>query len=255
MPRALIDNELEGIMLKATSYTIRTAIVVAAVVVIQSAALAQERVDRSHQPAIRVTGEATVAVKPDQAVIDIGVVTQAQSAQAAATQNAQKTDAVIADLRKAMGAGADIKTISYSLSPNYRYPREGGQPTIAGYIASNIVQVKMSDLTQVGKIIDLATQSGANNIHGLRFTLKDEFAARSKALAEAAIQARAKADTLASALRLKVVRILQVEEGGSVGALPPIMYSRAEAAQATTPVEPGTIDVRATVVLTVEISQ
>jgi uncharacterized protein len=109
----------------------------------------------------------------------------------------------------------------------------------------------------VGKIIDLATQSGANNIQGLRFTLKDEMAARTRALAEAAVQARAKADVLASALRLKVVRVLQVEEGGAVAIPPPMpMYARAaEAAQVTTPVEPGTIDVRATVVLTVEVSQ
>lgn len=243
--------------MKAMRSSIRMAMILGMALLIQAAAFAQERSDKSLHPAIRVTGEATVSVKPDQAIIDIGVITQAANAQAAATQNAQKTDAVIAELKKALGAGADIKTIGYSLSPSYRYPREGGQPTITGYSASNIVQVKINDLTQVGKIIDLATQTGANTIHGLRFTLKDEMAARSKALADAAVQARAKADTLATALRLKVVRILQVEEGGAVAIPPPMpMYARAaEAAQVTTPVEPGTIDVRATVVLTVEVSQ
>ena len=219
-------------------------------------ALAQETSIKDSRPSIRVTGEATIKVSPDQAQIDIGVVTQAQNAQAAASQNAQKLDATIAALRKALGSGAEIKTISYSVSPNYRYPREGGQPTITGYTASNIVQVKTNDLTKVGSIIDTATQTGANTIHSLRFTLKDEQAARAQALREAAMKARAKAEALASALNLKIQRVLHVEEGGQISA--PIMYARAEMAQdaaVQTPIEAGTIDVQATVTLTVEVSQ
>src|SRR5215210_2305212 len=191
---------LEDQMKKATSKLIKIQLILAALAVAQITAQAQDATDKTPRPTIRVTGESTVTVKPDQAIIDIGVTTQSASAQTAASQNAQKTDAVIAEIRKALGAGADIKTISYSLNPNYRYPREGGQPTIDGYIASNIVQVKISDLTQVGKIIDLATQSGANNIQALRFTLKDEQAARLQALAEAATRARAKATVIATAL-------------------------------------------------------
>ncbi|HEX8087602.1 MAG TPA: SIMPL domain-containing protein [Blastocatellia bacterium] len=218
-------------------------------------AMAQDIPDRNPRPSIRVTGEAIIVAKPDQALIDVGVVTQAQNAQDAASQNAQKQEAVISALRKAMGAGADIKTTGYSLNPNYRYPERGGQPTITGYTASNTVQVKTGDLTQLGKIIDLATQSGANNIQSLRFMLKDEQAARANALREAAIRARAKADALASALGLRVQRVLFVEESGQATPLP--IYARAEmaAAPAQTPVEPGTIDVRALVTLTVEIAQ
>ena len=229
----------------------------AAMGVLHAEALAQASPDKPIRPTIRVSGEATVTAKPDQAEIAIGVVTQAATGQAAATQNAQKQDAVLSELRKTLGAAADIKTISYSLSPNYRYPKEGGQPTISGYTASNVVQIKTSDLAQVGKVIDLATQSGANTIQSLRFTLKDEQAVRSQALREAAIKARAKAEALASALGLKIVRVLNVDEGGQ-----PIrpVYEAAESMRAAgvaaqTPVEPGTIDVRATVTLTFEIAQ
>lgn len=217
------------------------------------AASAQEVVEKPPIPSIRVTGEATVTVKPDQAWIDIGVVTQAQTAEAAAAQNARQLDAALGELRKALGANADIKTISYSLNPNYRYPREGGKPTITGYTATNIVQVKMDDLTQVGKVIDLATQSGANTIHQLRFTLKDEQAAQAQALREAALKAKAKAEALAAALGLKITRVLSVAESGAVvRPVQDLAVARAEAA--TTPIEPGTIDVRATVTLTAEVS-
>ena len=221
-----------------------------------STALAQEASDRAVHPSIRVSGDATVSVKPDQAEISIGVVTQAQNAQAAATQNAQKQDAVISELRKALGAGAEIKTISYSLSPNYRYPKEGGQPTISGYTASNTVQVKTMNLSQVGKVIDLATESGANSIQALRFTLKDETSARTQALREASTKARLKAEAIASALGLKIQRILHVEEGVQMPR-PMVEYAdmaAVRAQSAPTPIESGSIDLRATVTLTVEVA-
>lgn len=221
-------------------------------------ALAQEPTDKMVRPTIRVTGDAIVTAKPDQAEINIGVVTQAQTGQAAASQNAQKQDAVISELRKALGQAAEIKTISYSLNPNYRYPKEGGPPTITGYTASNVVQVKTSNLAQVGRVIDLATESGANTIQSLRFTLKDETAARSQALREASNKARLKAEAIASALGLKIQRVLHVEEGGTI--IRPVEYGETmgamrAAAAAPTPIESGSIDVRATVTLTVEIAQ
>jgi uncharacterized protein YggE len=224
---------------------------------ISAVSLAQEKTDSMSRPTIRVSGDATVTVKPDEAEINIGVLTQADTAQAAATQNAQKQDAVISELKKMLGASADIKTIGYSVSPNYRYPKEGGQPTISGYTASNIVQVKTMNLAQVGKLIDLATQSGANNIQSLRFVLKDDSVARAQALREASTKARAKAETIASALGLKIQKVLRVEEGGST--IRPAfemgsgdgMALRAQAAP--TPIETGSIEVRAMITLTVEV--
>jgi uncharacterized protein len=220
-----------------------------------SAAWGQGSLDKPAYSSIRVTGEAAVTTKPDQAQIDVGVVTEAKNAQAAATENAEKLDAVLGELRKALGLGADIKSTSYSLTPVYHYPKEGGTPTITGYSATNVIQVKTSELTQVGKIIDTATQSSANRIQSLQFTLKDEQAVYIQALREAVTKARAKAEAIASALGLKTVRVLSVEEGGPLSR--PVyaegMQARA-AAPVQTPVEPGTIEVRARVTLTVEIA-
>lgn len=216
-----------------------------------SSSVAQETFNKL-PPSIRTSGEAVVTVQPDRARIDVGVVTQANSSQTAVSQNAQKLEATLARLRQLLGANADVKTVSYTLTPNYRYPREGGEPTITGYTATNIVRVTLDDLTRVGSVIDAASQAGANRIQSLQFTLKDEQAAQAQALREAAIKARRKAEALASALNVKIVRILSAAEGGSpVIPVRDIAFARAEAAQ--TPIEPGTIDVRAEVVLTVEI--
>ncbi len=219
-------------------------------------AAAQDTPERAPRPLIRVTGEATVSAKPDQAQIDIGVVTQAPTAQAAATQNAQQLEAVLAELRMALGPTANVKTTSYSLHPNYRYPREGGPPTITGYTATNVVQVRLDDLTGAGRVVDLAMKSGANQINRLQFTLKDEQPVRLEALRDAATKARSQAGALAAALGLKIVRVLSVAEGEPVVVRPiPVAAMRAAGAGAATPVEPGTIDVRATVTLEVEVAQ
>jgi uncharacterized protein YggE len=121
---------------------------------------------------------------------------------------------------------------------------------------ADVVQVKTHDLTQVGKLIEMATQSKANSIQGLQFGLKDERGVYAQALGEAAARAKAKAEAIASALGLRIMRVLVAEEGG----LPTRpLYAAAMPAQAgpapvQTPVEPGTLEVHATVTLTVEIA-
>jgi uncharacterized protein YggE len=206
---------------------------------------------------IRVTGVATVTAKPDRAHVDVGVVTQAPQSQTAASQNAQRLDAVLAALHKALGPGVDVRTISYSLNPDYQYHPNGGQPSISGYTATNVVRITLDDLGKIGNVIDTATQAGANRVPSIEFALRDEQATRVQALKEAAGKARAEADALAGALGLKVIRILTVEEGGPV-AVPLRTLSMAEARAGpmavTTPVQPGTIDVTANVTLTVEVA-
>ena len=218
--------------------------------------VAQDQQPKPRPPAtIQVEGDAVVHAKPDRAEVELGVVTQSPDAKTAAAQNAQKQDRVIQQLRSQVGQNLEIKTIGYSLNPNYVYPPQGGEPKITGYTASNIVQVRTDDLTQAGTIIDTAIKAGANNVQALRFSLKDETAVQMQALKEAATKARSKADALASSLNVRVVRVLNVVEGGDT--VVPI-YQRqmmAESAKmdVSTPVEPGTLEVRGRVTLTVEI--
>ena len=205
---------------------------------------------------IRVTGDARVTAKPDRVQIDIGVTTRAAQSQDAASQNARQVDAVLAAVRKATGPAAVLKTISYSLNPTYQYHSNGEEPTITGYSAVNVVQVTLDDLAKIGTVIDSATLAGANHVQGIQFTLRDQDAVRAEALRQAATRARAEAEVLAAALGLKVVRVLSAEEN-SPRVVPVRAYRgapRAAMATATaTPVEAGTLDVTADVMLTVEV--
>jgi len=204
---------------------------------------------------IRVTGNAVVTANPDRARIDVGVVTQSPQSQTAVSQNASKVETVLTALRKALGPNADIKTLSYSLNPDYQYRASGGPSTISGYSATNVVRVTVDDLAKVGVVIDTAAQAGANRLPSIQFALRDEQAVRAQAIKEAALKARAEADALASTLGLKVNRILTVEEGGPV-VIPmrEVMFARAATASESTPIQAGTIDVNASVQLTVEVS-
>jgi hypothetical protein len=225
------------------------------ILLLGTVAQAQQISDRPRTPSITVTGEATISAEPDQAEIDIGVVTQAKTAPDASKENAERLARVLAEVKKQLGKGDEVKTAGYSLAPNYRYP-QGGKPEIVGYTASNTLRIKTTNLNIVGRLIDSAMQAGANNVNRLVFTLKDELAAQLGALKMASAKAKLKAEAVASSLGLKIVRVAAVNEGERT--VQPIyrdrqvMAARAEAAP--TPVEPGTVEVRSTVSMTVEVS-
>jgi uncharacterized protein len=210
-------------------------------------------------PSITVSAEALVSVEPDQAEIDIGVVAEAKTAAQAAKDNATKLAAVVAEIKKLLKTGDQTKTVGYSVTPNYRTPnpREGGKPEIVGYTATNIVQVKMAGIQDVGRLIDAATAAGANRIQRLVFTLKDQDAAQREALRNATVKAKAKAEDVAKALAVKLVRVMSVAENER--SFQPFVRERAAASdmlaqQAPTPIESGTVQIRSSVTLVAEVT-
>jgi uncharacterized protein len=228
--------------------------ILALIIVAAPVLLAQE--DR-RPSSVNATAEAVVRTAPDRATLSIGVVTQAQTAAAAGEQNATQVQSVLAELRRVLGAKAEIRTTSYSVHPNMRYPRDGGEPRIAGYIARNVVEATIDDLKLIGPVIDAATKAGSNEIQQLQFSLKDEDAARRQALQDATRKARVNAETIASALGLRIVRVLSAGEAQTDVIRPMMadMKSMRMAEAAPTPVEPGNIEVRARVSLVLEVAQ
>lgn len=226
----------------------------AAVLGLPSAAEAQTVVQGP--PAISVTGHAAVMATPDQAEIDVGVVTRAETSREASTRNAREAERIIDRLRRTVGGGATVRSVTYSVRPEYSAPRDGREPTITGYTATNVVRVTMPDVSRVGEVIDAATAAGANRIDRIRFSLRDEASLRAKALAAAAAKARAQAEALASALGVRIIRVLAASDASSPPVRPfaDLQPARLAAEAAATPIEAGPIEVNATVTLTVEIS-
>jgi uncharacterized protein YggE len=203
---------------------------------------------------VTVQGDSIVQAQPDTAILTLSVVTQSKLALDAQQENARKSEAVVRTLKAAAGSGAEVKTSGYTLQPMRVY-RENQPPTITGYEARNSVTVILSDLTKVGTVIDAAAQSGANDVSGISFTLRQDRAARDEALRQATREAMGKAQVMAQALGGRVVRIVEVQEEGTVRPLP--MYEARmdamKASSASTPIEVGTLDVTSRVQLVAEI--
>jgi hypothetical protein len=204
-----------------------------------------------------VHGEATVSVPPDLAQIDIGVISQAPASDAAAQLNERRSAQLVQQLRTVLPT-FDLKTVSVTVNPNYRYPKEGGAPVVQGYTAVSTVRLNLTNLTVLRKIIDVATRAGASNINRLTFGLRDEKAARSRALADAAAQARSGAEALGSSLHLKLNKITRVEEVQPVIISPgrEVEISPLKEESSVSPsLSPGLIQIHASINVTFETSE
>ena len=202
---------------------------------------------------IEVTAEGEFEAPADFAIVELGVVAQAQTAAAAAGRNAEQMQSLLAALRKTSGADARIETGAYSVNPDYTNPRDGGSAQVSGYTARNTLRIFTADLTRVGAVIDTAVKAGGNQVQRVTFTLRDPAAAQNEALRKAVQAARDKAQTAAAALGLQVTGFYNavVQE---MGAVRPVAATFARAAEsAPTPVEPGRIQVRSRVTLTVRV--
>jgi uncharacterized protein YggE len=205
--------------------------------------------------AIEVTAEARVDVAPDLALLDFGVVTQADSAAAASAENAKRMDAVLAAVRKVSAKDARVSTGNYAIRPVYATQREAGSPRITGYEVSNGVHLRTSALGSVSEVIDAAVRAGANQVQRLAFTLADDETPQRQALRNAAVKARGDAQAIAAALDLKLGAVQSVVEQ-DVGVVRPLArqaFAAAVESGPATPIEPGQVEVRARVVLRIEV--
>jgi len=204
---------------------------------------------------VTVAGEALTKVEPDAAVVVLSVVTQNTQAITAQQENARKSEAVAAAIRNTAGSTAEIKTSDYSLQPQYDY-RDNKLPKIVGYNARNSVIVTMSELKNVGAVIDAASTAGANSIDNVSFILRQTSPARGQALADATHQAMNKAQSIAQALGGRVSRVLEENESATVAGERMMEYhadATYAAKQTVTPITSGQLSIKSNVQLIVEI--
>ena len=167
-----------------------------------------------HGTLLSVSATADATRVPDVATISTGVVTQAADANAAMRANAVQMDKVMAAIRAAGIAERDIQTSGINLNPQYKYV-ENQPPSIVGYQASNNVNVKVRDLSRLGKVLDAFVANGANQVNGPSFEVDKPDEAYDEARLAALKKAQARANTYAGALGLQVRRIVSISEGGA----------------------------------------
>jgi uncharacterized protein len=173
--------------------------------------LAEDAPSRS----ISVTGTGSIEAAPDMATLMIGVTTQAPTATEALTANTEATDAMIARLTASGIEARDMQTSNLSINPNWT-GYDSSTPTISGYVAANMLTVRVRALDTIGTVLDAAVADGANTLNGLTFGLADPEPAYNEARKEAVADARTKAELLATAAGVTLGPILSISDGGSM---------------------------------------
>ena len=219
--------------------------IVASIAIVMSlacAAVAQETART-----LSVVGEGQVETAPDMAIISLGVTHTDASAKAA--MDRVSTDArALLDTLAAQGVEArDIQTDQLSLSPQWN--NDNGQRDITGFVARNVVSVRVRDLAALGGVLDAALTAGSNDFNGLQFQLQDPGTAQADARAAAVKDAMERAAQLATAAGATLGPIRTMTEQGQGGR--PEMFAAARASDM--PVAPGALSVTARVSVTFDL--
>lgn len=185
---------------------------------------------------ITVVGTGTVNARPDQAVIRLGVYTDADKATDALSANSARMQAVIDALKAAGIADADIQTQGINVSPRYA---PDGTSAVTGFTATNVVSVRVRDVAKAGDVLDAALTAGANTVEGLYFEIGEQDALLGQAREAAMANAKQTAEQLAKLAGGNLGAVVSISESASMPQ--PFMYDRAaQGMGGAAPIEPGT---------------
>lgn len=201
---------------------------------------------------IGVTGEGTVSVAPDRALVRLGVTTRAGTAAEALRAHEADMARVLTRVRQFGVADRDIQIEGLSLGENY------GPNGPDGFVAQRVVTVTTDSLRAVPDLVAAVVSEGANRLDGLVYTVRDARPAEALALDAAVADARAKAERIAGAAGVTLGRVLAVQELDTVVGYPPMPYGRGAEVEMAVAAEPaaysaGSNEVRARVAVQFEI--
>lgn len=184
---------------------------------------------------ITVQGEGSVEVVPDMATLSLGVVTEGDSAREAIDDNTRAMADVLARLTAEGIDGRDLQTSNFSVSPRFDYNSNPGRNRITGFVAQNMLTVRVRDLDRLGEILDVVASDGANVFNGLRFGLQAPDPARDLARKAAVEEGRRLAALYAEAAGvtlgpLQTLSDVQIQSRG------PVMMMQFERAASSDPV-------------------
>ena len=204
------------------------------------------------QPTITVSGLGKISGAPDMLALALGVHVRAADVGLAMTGASKSMRTVIAALRQAGVADADLQTAGVSVQPNYIYANKSG-PKLAGYIADQQLNAKIRNVSKAGAIIGAAIAAGGNTVrlNGVSLSLDNDSALLSKARDRAFMEAKSKAQQYAALAGVTLGQVVSIDDSVVAGNQP--FYGRAalsfaaDASAAAAPIQVGTQDVAVTV--------
>jgi len=212
----------------------------------------------AQQNTITVTGDSEITVDPNQAEVWAGASFVKDTAEQAQSEVNKVINAIVAGLKTEGIAESDIATEQLSLSEERDWTQDGSK--FLGWRASQNLKIKTTDMTKVGKIVDVAVANGANQINNINFGLTNEKEQlyKQQALADATANAKSKAETIAASLGATLGKIMSVSEANYY--YTPYRYAMtdsagAKAAPEAAAVMPGKVSVTGQISLVYAVKQ
>lgn len=201
---------------------------------------------------LTMNGHGETRTAPDQVQVNAGVTTSAATAAQALSANTARMKDVFAALARMGVADKNIRTVNFSVSPQYTGGNNNERPRLTGYQVNNEVSVRLEDVAKLGAALDALVISGANQMNGISFSVRDPAPMLAQARAEAIADAKLRAETYARAAGVTLGPILSISEGGGEGPRP-VYKVMAMSARAPVPVAAGEESITADVSVVWEI--
>jgi len=188
------------------------------------AAASLQASDGSGSQGISVSGEGRVSVAPDMALLDIGVSAKEDTVAAANSAAQAAMDRLLSSLKSDGIVEKDIQTSQFSINPEYDY--QFSEPKLTGYRVTHMLQVKVRDIDQAGKVIDDGVEAAGDlvRVNSIGLTVEDSTALRNQARELAMADAKAKAQELARLADVDLGKPISISES-SYTPSPPVYYA------------------------------
>lgn len=171
--------------------------------------------DVNFKNTITVSDFGEVYAKPDLAMIDFSVVSEAKEVSDAMQENTKKMNKVIEALKEQGVEEKDLKTTSYNIYPRYDYLKTeyiSGERVLVGYEVRQALEVKIRFIEKIGTIISKATEAGSNQVGSLQFVIDDEEELKKQARELAIEKVKEKAVQSTSQLGVRLGKITNFSE-------------------------------------------
>ncbi len=171
---------------------------------------------------ITVVGEGRVSLEPDMVTLNVGAEASASTVSEAKTEVEAHFVAIVVELEQLGFAEKDIQTLHYGIHCiRDRGPvmPEGFTPELAEeFHVTNMVRVTIRYVEKAGEVLDAVVRAGANQLHGVTYSVLDRSTWQSQARALAVADAKSRAQELAELADVELGEVISVSE--VVGGMP-----------------------------------
>lgn len=162
---------------------------------------------------VYITGKGKATGTPDVAKIQLGYSVEKKTVGEAQKENTEKMNAITNKLKKDFKIDSNnIKTIDYSISPQYDYAPTTGNQTLRGYSVSQDLVIIVKEMNKISQILDVAGAIGINQVGNLLFEIDDLEKLTQEARIKALEQAKIKAESLSRIAGVKLGKIISFSE-------------------------------------------